>query len=175
MNKNWRELPPSILGETVAQHRALFAVLAASSSLTCGPDDLSADFTSTPSRRWRLYASRCLQPSRVAPRGAGTTRAKRTPGRAGGCGCPCPSKTIVPLLLPVVSRGVRMPLPQPQAWTRLRPRSTRLTLPATLADVRPAKPRDRVGANPRQNVQCACAHSGGVATFRGQSLVCQDR
>ena len=30
--------------------------------------------------------------SRVDPQGARTTRAKRSPGRAGGCGCPCPNQ-----------------------------------------------------------------------------------
>ena len=49
----------------------------------------------------------------------------------------------------------------PWAWTRLRPRSTRLTLPATLTDVQPARLRDRVGAIPQLRVHSASAHSGG--------------
>ena len=103
-------------------------------------------------------------------------RAQSAPrGEQGGADAPAQSKTIVPLLLPVVSRGVRMPLPYQRTWTRLRPGSARFTLPATLADAQPAEPRDRVGAIPKQRIHSASAHSGGVATFRGQSLRCQDR
>ena len=79
---------------------------------------------------------------------------------------------------PWLSRGVRMPLPRPKRKAGMDAKcalDVRLTLPATLTDAQPAEPRDRVGAIPKQRIHSASAHSGGVATFRGQSLVCQDR
>ena len=47
---------------------------------------------STPSRHWSISEGTHRDAfGQVAwhPQGAGTTRAKRSPGRAGGCGCPC--------------------------------------------------------------------------------------
>ena len=123
--------------------------------------DLSVDFTSTTSRRWRLYEGSSRYLHQVAWHlGELGRRAQSAPrGQI---------KTIVPRLL---SRGVRMPLLMDAKYAL----DERLTRPATLTDVQPARPRDRVGANPRQKVQNASAHSGRVATFRGQSLRCQDR
>ena len=78
-------------------------------------------------------------------------------GEQGGCESPCPTKAES-------GHGRDYAL------------DVRLTLPVTLTDAQPAEPRDRAGAIPKQRIQSASAHSGGGgATFRAQSLRCQDR
>jgi len=95
---------------------------------------------------WSIYKNAlrdAFDQDRVAPRGARTTRAKRSP-RPNQNDCASTSE----------QGGADAP-----AHGRDYALDERLTRPATLTDVQPARPRDRVGANPRQNVHGAGAHS----------------
>ena len=113
------------------------------SSTVSAPVNLSVDALHA---MWSIYKNAlrdAFDQDRVAPRGARTTRAKRSP-RSNQNDCASTSE----------QGGADAP-----AHGRDYALDERLTRPATLTDVQPARPRDRVGANPQLKVHGASAHS----------------